>query len=752
MNLSGDGLISGQYGARPRPWATAAALSLIVLAALGLRLLAFIGSQGTDDLRAAESACQLVTNPSGYLERFGRAGGTAVRLRQGLVLPVAVGYTIFGVSYASSYIFPLLTGLGNVVLAWVIGRLVLSRAAGWIAAALVAVSPLEVIHSTILFPDVPLAFYQGLAALLLILALRTNSVPRQVVLLLACGLTAWCAWMTKEVGLEMMVFLGLATLAEFLAGRRFWRGSLILVGFMAGLVAEGLFYWAATGDPVFRLTLRALSQNEVFLLARETDALGYLGRLLTWFDRIFEWRGPMDWAVVPAAALALYHLVKGDRWNRILSLWFLSGLAFFLISIALAYSYQPRRLLVLTMPASLLVAGFVVRFFLRHRRSVLLLALTGIYLCGALAAIGKQYRLQRSAHDNERRAHQFIADHPGDHVFYTDYRTKRVLLFYDGFADDARIALIPFAHRTGSDGGDSSNDGLGSLRWRFTREYPPERGSYVLLNYRYIDWLSERRMHVFPDYVTLPPLNWELIEAFREGRRYAGLDVFRVHEADARLWSEYLGARTLNLSFRCSSEGALPDGWTLVQTGTADAEVSGSAVHDPQSGQNVVCLRPSSKGSCYFFSGPGAFTHPPGTVNDPHCPILEANRFYRLDLTAESLEEQKLAVFVFVYDDQGARSTFALGHIRSRPAPVRRAFFFRGARQPVRYRIGIRLIGPGILRILDIKLYVQHGLSSTHPESTSAGGVGGTATTARSQTISRGQPRASDTAPLHYCG
>jgi len=727
MNLNGETAISSQHRARHRPWVTAAALSALLLCALALRLLAFVGSQGTDDVMAAKCAHAVAAAPGHFFSRMDGDSGTVVRLRMGLFVPIAGVYAVLGVGYAASYVFPILTGLGNVVLAWVIGRLVLSRAAGWIAAALVAVSPLEVIHSSILFPDGPLAFYQGLAALLLLLALRTNSNTRQIVLLLACGLSAWLAWMTKEVGLGMVVFLGVATLAEFLSGRRFWRGSLILIGFVAGLVGEGLFYLAATGNPFFRFSLRLAAQKGVNLLADATQAPGYIDKMLWWWGNLARPNGLADWVLPIGVVVALIYVLKSDRWRRILALWFLTGLVFFLISLLLTYSYAPRRFLVLTMPAALLVADAVVRLATTRLRKVAAATLGLWYLATVAGSIHAQHQFHRGRQDNERRAHQFIKSLAGDHVFHTDHRTILADYFFNGLKLDERVFPIPYRRAIIKAENipvySSQISYLRQMGWmsrddadRYKaamRAYDPltDVGAYVLLNWHYLRWQVEKRLFVWPDYVYAPPLNWRLLEIYQSPHGRDALQIFQVTSPDEPAWSPAAQADLLNLAFRRSGNSPLPDGWNLVWPGEENRPTYDVLVADPNSQANLVRLQSpqDQHRRQYFFTGRGGFTSPPGPVSDPNTPILQADRWYRLDVTARVPEQQKLSFLVFLYDASDRQSKIAVGQIDDAASMDRRVFFFRTppGRQAVRCRIGVYLPTPGPVWLKDMELFVQ---------------------------------------------
>lgn len=719
---------------KPR-WLTAACLLAILLAALGLRLVFFVGSQGTDDVMAAKCAHAVATAPAIFCDRMGREQGTIVRFRLGLILPIAATYAIFGVSYATSYIFGVLTGVGSVLLAWVIARKVLTPTAAWIAAVLMAICPLEILYSTILLPDGTLGFYQGLSALLLILALQSHHLWRRACLMLACGLVAWLAWMTKEVGIQMIMLAALVILVEFVAGRRMWTGTLAAVGFGMGLCAESIFYWATTGNPFFRFALRSDVQKQVYLLADATGAPGYLNKLLWWWDRLAEWGGPVDLVVPAGAIVAVIYLVRSDRWRRILALWFLVGFAFFMLSFMFTFSYAPRRFLVLTMPAALLVADAAVRLVTTRRRATPATAIAAVYVCLLVAAIVIQYRFHRSYQDNERAAYRFIENHPGKHAFYTDHRTMLSCYFYNDLTFDPRLFPIPYTRSIFSGKPVTTYAApvayLGQMGWmsreaiedycrRMTETDPTTtEGCYVLLNWHYLRWQSEKKLFTWPDYVNSPPLNWRLLEIHENTRRRDPLNIFQVASTDHPPWSRLEQKAAMNLDFRRTGDNLLPDHWTLAWVGDKQRPAYDVIVTDPPGAANSIRLQSPDGARQYFFTGPGGFTHPPGPLDDPDTPVLEADRWFRLELVARTADKQKASIYVFLYDEQDRRSTRRLGRLSNVPQPAYHSFFFRTDHQPTRYRIGMRLNGRGPVRISDLKLFVQEPGTQMNSQRTS---------------------------------
>ncbi|HZC25437.1 MAG TPA: hypothetical protein VE287_00315 [Actinopolymorphaceae bacterium] len=175
-------------------------------------------------------------------------------LRTGLSMPTWLAQIPFGHSQAAYLVVPMLAGVALAVGVFLIGALVLSRAAGLAAAAMT-------IGNSIVFPALTRPSAEVLAtallcwALVLTVALRQRRVlvaatrRRQLVVLLAVGVLLGWSYLTYE-----WAVLGWL-LVPLLLRRRMPAADLIWVGVPALLIVTGetIYATVAYGDPLVRL-------------------------------------------------------------------------------------------------------------------------------------------------------------------------------------------------------------------------------------------------------------------------------------------------------------------------------------------------------------------------------------------------------------------------------------------------------------------------------------------------------------------
>ena len=124
-------------------------LILILLLGLGLRLFAFAGVVGSDDVYVANNAFSLLENGPSF-PRDHYSG------RIGLIYPLAAIFGVFGVGEWQLVAIPLFLGVLGIGVAFYLGTKFYDRRVGVIAAFLLAIYPLDIALATQLVPDLPL--------------------------------------------------------------------------------------------------------------------------------------------------------------------------------------------------------------------------------------------------------------------------------------------------------------------------------------------------------------------------------------------------------------------------------------------------------------------------------------------------------------------------------------------------------------------------------------------------------------------
>ena len=137
-------------------------LALLALAA-GLRLIFVNGVVFHDDFVYARAAHQVSRGV------FPSPGWSGFTVRPGLYGPVALLYSLFGVSEVTSLAWPFFCSMLTVAFVYFIGRLQAGEAAGLLAAFLWSIFPVDIRMATSLLPDAPLAAFSSGAVLFFLL-------------------------------------------------------------------------------------------------------------------------------------------------------------------------------------------------------------------------------------------------------------------------------------------------------------------------------------------------------------------------------------------------------------------------------------------------------------------------------------------------------------------------------------------------------------------------------------------------------
>ena len=125
-------------------------LWIVLLAAL-LRWQAGGALRSSDDLDYAQGARDFIQGrykPDSFHQ-----------LRLGMILPVGLGFLVFGVHPAVSILWPLAASLGSIALLYLLAAKRSTKSVAVLAALFLAVSTQHVISGAELFPDAPLAFW-----------------------------------------------------------------------------------------------------------------------------------------------------------------------------------------------------------------------------------------------------------------------------------------------------------------------------------------------------------------------------------------------------------------------------------------------------------------------------------------------------------------------------------------------------------------------------------------------------------------
>lgn len=506
----------------------------IVVVAIGLRIYCIRGFAGFDDAEYAKIAYQIV---QGHYEIGTYQGPAVFPLRVGVIYPTVIAFRIFGVTEWGMILFPLLLSILSLLLCFGCASIFFGNRAGLIAAAFWAILPADIdYNATKLFPDLHAAFFASLAIVGIFVIHRRELLNRYMVFLggFLAGLSFGISWLCKESLAYFLLFILVLLFIGFRDDRGkttvLWSG--VVVGSLGILSLEMAAYRSITGDWLFRFheidrNYRQMSNGFFTEGSKFGWAVGE-SHLKAVMKRIFL-DGPKTifinshFLFLPFSGLlaSIYALYWRDRTFLFPSLWLLTLCFMFNFSTSSFSSYTPlalfnRYLYPIYLPAIVTTAGLLDRLLfqdasgtmaaVRRERMfwgvslALVLSMSSGYLTYQMIRGSGNAR----AWTSEVRAASRLV--PEGRVIYTDTIGKKGLEFFRKYTDMEHI--VDFEGMTTSQ---------------------VTRGSYVLTNLRYMEWLdinagmwlSGPTGYRKPEYFSRIPPSWKVVFNSANGTLYS---------------------------------------------------------------------------------------------------------------------------------------------------------------------------------------------------------------------------------------
>jgi len=349
---------------------------LLCLFSLIIRAICFTGLIASDDLGYYHFARLISRNLyAPELDHYA--------IRYGLTIPVAMVYRVFGTTEWTTELVPYLASAASVLVLVVIGRRLFGFRVGMIAGLLLATFPLSIRYASILVPEPVAEMYILIAIALYLYAQGQYS----LVFAIASGFFLALAYLTKEWSL----FVVPAVLIDAVAERR-WR---VCVGVAAGAIAiaviEHGYYFASTGDLLFRSHALAQATRDPYAIE---ESKNLLHRLFTHYPRMmlvpgrdFGLHSFFTLALVPVAFFSV-------RWRRLRlpTLWALLPFLYMNFgSMSLSHYMpvfsQPRYLEIIYPPLFVMAGAVIERSAAREWRSVWWVAVPLVAVIGCYCAV-----------------------------------------------------------------------------------------------------------------------------------------------------------------------------------------------------------------------------------------------------------------------------------------------------------------------------------------------------------------------------
>lgn len=448
-------------------------LPLILLFGLFLRLIFFSGIGTSDDLaysRYSYSIDRGIELDSTYI----------LSSRIGILYPTFFFYRLFGVNDFSSVIFVLLASLGNIILAYLFGKLMIDEKTGLMAAFLLAVFPLEIINSTKLLTDIPSAFFMAFGVYLF---LYSEKRKKGHFFYLLSGAFIGIGYVVRESAILIALFFMIYILLKKQLKKEYF---FVLAGLILILLIEILLFYKLTGNPLFKFTV---VQNEVLKAHAFYD---YFGRLsfpkgLFHYPYVILTNSIISYFYALIFIAIAYFLINKKKEAYLFIIWFMSLLLYLSFGSSsfshyIPFRADPRYLSIITIPGIVLLAFF----FLQRGKFIRKIAMPlGIILLLVTSVTASFFQRENDAASNLKEIYPYLLGLKK--TIYADERSKLVLDYISGYNNTLGLAAYP--------------DSLGNVR-----------DAYIIVNKAMINRLREADKKIkLPAEADNPPKKWKIV-------------------------------------------------------------------------------------------------------------------------------------------------------------------------------------------------------------------------------------------------
>ena len=514
-------------------------LIIILILGLSIRLIFFVGIyNGDDSLFYVNVGYRSIQNIRNNEPMYNPCEDYS-SLRFMFYLPITFSFMLFGISNYSAALFPLLTSLGSIVLIFYICKIIFDEKVGLIASFLLSIFPYDVIFSTSIMPDIPLAFFMSFSVFFFLKAETSNKKRTKLFYFLSGIMIGISVWI-KVLGIVLFFFYLIYLMYKKKINRDY---TLIFLGFLIPLFLEGVYFYYIKSDFLFRYNVMNLDlgiESAEFVApfsSLSKTLFCYYPKLMlnlddvcftegTWFVRPFVKMGYVYFFVFIAILYLLTFRIKKSFFPII---WFLSLFIYLQIGptnpINLLYGMYTgilkhhRALNILTTPALIILAFFLNKI---HRfESIVIcifLMLSSLYLInymhfnfiwGTYSNDWRDFRIGdiKSIHDFLSQLQERSEKNITDHLLkssQSDNNSKN--MNKDIYVMDAAIDFLDFYF--GFKGNIKNLDSI---------KNPQEiHDAYVVLNLSYESSIEGEYRSSLPEFRRNPPENWKLVKIIPE--------------------------------------------------------------------------------------------------------------------------------------------------------------------------------------------------------------------------------------------
>ena len=349
--------------------------------------------------------------------------------RIGLLIPVSVIYSKFGISDLTSVVLILLTSIGGIGIIYFFGKFLFNENIGLLSAFLLSFFPLDVIYSTRFFSDLPSAIFSALSVFIFLRGEKSKTIVGRCFNYILSGLALGISFSVREVAVVTMLFF-----IGYVVYQRKIRMdyAFVVAGFLFILAMEMAFFYAHTGNIFYRFS----SLDNYYLEAAKSHnffgRLAFPGFFLAWPYVIFTDINTGYFYFFISMAV-IYFIIHRKRETDYLIMWISLVLLYFVFGSTSLKTYAPllavnRYLSYATFPGILLLACFLAEKQKIIRKFLLPFAVIFLF-CTSLGAV----YLDPNRHSlyQERKLYESIKTI--DKPIYSDSRTIRVMDYVSSY-------------------------------------------------------------------------------------------------------------------------------------------------------------------------------------------------------------------------------------------------------------------------------------------------------------------------------
>ncbi|MEE2934444.1 MAG: glycosyltransferase family 39 protein [Planctomycetota bacterium] len=363
-------------------------LALIVVVAAVIRLMGYAGFVGGDDWHYLTSAVELASGDVTY-------DGGHWQCRTGVTVPAAILHRLGAPSWmvlgGTTFFWSLLC---IPIAFWSGLEFTQDRRVAMLAAAFVAIFPLDIIYATCLYPILGIAATTALAGTFFVRAIRTKSWSDFALLGLCLGLAYLHRVTSLYVGIPMLIWA---------IWKKEWHRGYFLAAAVAFccLGGEMLFFQVTGGDPLVRIDV--LTSRTATVSNAPLTAIRPGGRLFSpILSLLTNQELGLFYLAAPFALFAIIRRTPNENSSRdagtedslqvknamtFLMLWFVVVLAYTMWGSTSPFSYKPLRpwpryYSQLTIPLLLLLSYWIIHFLQPRMRIAVCFVLVSVAFAG----------------------------------------------------------------------------------------------------------------------------------------------------------------------------------------------------------------------------------------------------------------------------------------------------------------------------------------------------------------------------------